>query len=375
MKKKKFKILTLSMQNSGHGTFPRHERMANALAKAGHKVVWISPKGYQNKKFIKINILLNFIPDFLFIGIYFKLLLTCIFYRELIRNIDYVLAIREYDAISLFFNPFFKNTKKIFFSRGDVISILNVNLPDRTIFQKLKDKVIIIIYPLLQRLIYGKLNLIIFQANFLKKNFFRRIKVEKKNSRVLPNDCITQKNFYPRKRLDKKITIGFAAPMYWSCKGLSIIVDLYKKLIKENIDFDLLLAGDGPHTQKLVSKLDKISSKKFKWLGWVKDISLFFKKIDLVIIPSKFDSCPNLLLEAISYRKIIFASNIMAHKEILKNNEFTFDINKIDELKNKILKFQSSIDYNENLKKKIVNAYVKNNFNWDKKFLELVEKC
>ena len=95
------------MQNSGHGTFPRHERMANALAKAGHKVVWISPKGYQNKKFIKINILLNFIPDFLFIGIYFKLLLTCIFYRELIRNIDYVLAIREYDAISLFFQSFF----------------------------------------------------------------------------------------------------------------------------------------------------------------------------------------------------------------------------------------------------------------------------
>lgn len=106
-----------------------------------------------------------------------------------------------------------------------------------------------------------------------------------------------------------------------------------------------------------------------------KNISLFFKKIDLVIIPSKFDSCPNLLLEAISYRKIIFASNIMAHKEILKNNEFTFDINKIDELKNKILKFQSSIDYNENLKKKIVHTYVKNNFNWDKKFLELVEKC
>ena len=66
MKKKKFKILTLSMQNSGHGTFPRHERMANALAKAGHKVVWISPKGYQNKKFIKINILLNFIQIFVY---------------------------------------------------------------------------------------------------------------------------------------------------------------------------------------------------------------------------------------------------------------------------------------------------------------------
>ena len=159
--------------------------MANALAKAGHKVVWISPKGDQNKKFIKINILLNFIPDLLFIGIYFKLLLTCIFYRELIRNIDYVLAIREYDAISLFFNPFFKNTKKIFFSRGDVISILNVNLPDRTIFQKLKDKIIIIIYPLLQRLIYGKLNLIIFQANFLKKKFFQKNKDRKKKFKSL----------------------------------------------------------------------------------------------------------------------------------------------------------------------------------------------
>ena len=62
-----------------------------------------------------------------------------------------------------------------------------------------------------------------------------------------------------------------------------------KKLIKENIDFDLLLAGDGPHTQKLVSKLDKISSKNLN--GWVKDISLFLKN-RFIIIPSKFELMP-----------------------------------------------------------------------------------
>ena len=36
--------LTLSMQNSGHGTFPRHQKMAMALKKHGYDVIWMSPR-------------------------------------------------------------------------------------------------------------------------------------------------------------------------------------------------------------------------------------------------------------------------------------------------------------------------------------------
>ena len=45
--------LTLSMQNSGHGTFPRHRKMALAL-KQGYDVFWMSPPGENNIKTKKL---------------------------------------------------------------------------------------------------------------------------------------------------------------------------------------------------------------------------------------------------------------------------------------------------------------------------------
>ena len=174
-KKKGLSALTLSMQNYGHGSFPRHEKMGLALKKNGLNVIWISPPGIKNKNFINIDLKGNFIPDFFFIGIYLKLFLTCICNIKKIKDIDYVFAIREYDAISIFFNPFFRQAKKILFSRGDVVSILKVNLPDRNFFQKLKDRFTLFIYPFLQKKIFQNSNLIIFQAKFLKKLFKKRI--------------------------------------------------------------------------------------------------------------------------------------------------------------------------------------------------------
>ena len=89
--------------------------MAIALKEKGFDVIWVSPKGYENKNFKNINLSIDFIPNFLFITIYLKLFITCLINIKTIKNIDYVLAIREYDAISLFFNPFLESLKKFFF--------------------------------------------------------------------------------------------------------------------------------------------------------------------------------------------------------------------------------------------------------------------
>ena len=110
--------------------------MATALYKDGFNIIWISPPGYQNKNFTKINLMMNFLPDLFFIGIYLKVFITCIFNFKNIKNIDVIFAIREYDAISIFFNPFFKKSKKIFFSRGECTFNLKINLPDRQVYSK-----------------------------------------------------------------------------------------------------------------------------------------------------------------------------------------------------------------------------------------------
>lgn len=376
-RKKTHSALTVSLQNKGHGTFPRHKKMAIALKNKGYNVIWISPPGYKNKDFKKINLVGNFIPNFFFIGIYLKVFLTCIYNIKIIRNIDVIFAIREYDAMSIFFNPFFKKAKKIFFSRGDVISILEINLHDKNFIQKIKDKFIILIYPILQKIIYKKTDLTLFQAKFLKNIFIRRLKCNSKNIKVLPNNCIhkpLKKSKYLK--LDsKKIIIGFAAPMYWSCKGLETILEIYKELVNRKIFFKLEIAGKGPQEFKLKLGLDSISDKHYKWNGWVYNIDNFFDKIDILIVPSLYDSSPNLVFEALQKKKIIFASNINAHKEILKYNELLFSKKNIQNLITRIEKVNKSKIYKKNIKNKILNRKNNFSFNWESKFYDLIKKC
>ena len=48
-----------------------------------------------------------------------------------------------------------------------------------------------------------------------------------------------------------------------------------------------------------------------------------------------------MLLEGLNSNKMMFASNIAAHKEIIKNKELIFSINNIDQLVKKIIKLKN----------------------------------
>jgi glycosyltransferase involved in cell wall biosynthesis len=369
-------ILTISHQNKGHGTFPRHERMALTLQKKGFDVIWISPKGNKNKNFINLDLAMNFIPNFLFLGIYFKVLITCVLNLRKIIQVDYLLAVREYDAISLFYNPFFFKSKKIFFSRGDVISILKINLPDKNFLEKLKDNLVIFIYPYLQKIIHKKLDLIIFQAKFLRNLYFKRIKIDNFKTKILPNECNSLKYLHAKKNSKKLVTIGFAAPMYWSCKGLNNIVNIinYQNKIK-NIEYKFRIAGDGPHLSKLKENLNNHSKNKIKFLGWKKNIYNFLSSIDLLIVTSNFDSNPNMILEALSCNKIILATNIKAHKAILNYKELMFKKNQIKFLYDKIYKINNNQIYKKKIKKIIQITKERNSFNWENHFYKIIKEC
>ena len=89
--------------------------MATALYKDGFNIIWISPQDIEIKTLLKINLMMNFLPDLFFIGIYLKVFITCVFNIKYIKNIDVIFAIREYDVISIFLIHFLKKVKKYFF--------------------------------------------------------------------------------------------------------------------------------------------------------------------------------------------------------------------------------------------------------------------
>ena len=256
------------------------------------------------------------------------------------------------------------------------MSILRVNLPDRTFFFKYKDKLIILFYPILQKIIYKKSDLILFQSKFLENIFKKRVKCDSKKIKILSNNCI-KKPLKIRKsiKLDKRIILGFAAPMYWSCKGLETIHRVYEKLVKINFLFGLEIAGSGPQELKLINGLNKISNKHYKWNGWINNIDNFFDKIDVLIVPSLYDSSPKLIFEALQKNKIIFASDISAHREILKKEELLFSKNNLKSLIKRIMRIKNSRAYKKKLEKKIFELKKNHTFDWEKKFSKFVKKC
>jgi len=94
-----------------------------------------------------------------------------------------------------------------------------------------------------------------------------------------------------------------------------------------------------------------------------------------LIIPSLYDSSPNLLFEALQNEKLIFATDISAHREILKHNELLFSKKNIKNLISKITRIKNSKIYKINLEKKVLDAKKRSTFDWEMKFSELVKKC
>jgi glycosyltransferase involved in cell wall biosynthesis len=163
--------------------------------------------------------------------------------------------------------------------------------------------------------------------------------------------------------------------MYWSCKGLETIHRVYEKLVKINFLFGLEIAGSGPQELKLINGLNKISNKHYKWNGWINNIDNFFDKIDVLIVPSLYDSSPNLIFEALQKNKIIFASDISAHREILKKEELLFSKNNLKSLIKRIMRIKNSRAYKKKLEKKIFELKKNHTFDWEKKFSKFVKKC
>ena len=98
-------------------------------------------------------------------------------------------------------------------------------------------------------------------------------------------------------------------------------------------------------------------------------------KIDVLIIPSLYDSSPNLLFEALQNKKLVFASDISAHKEILKNDNLLFSSKNVENLVLRINRLHSSKNYKLDLDQKLLDVKKEFTFNWEKRFSRLVKKC
>lgn len=93
-------------------------------------------------------------------------------------------------------------------------------------------------------------------------------------------------------------------------KGLDLLLEAFSLCGRKGLDIELLVGG----------KCDRGNIPSgVRVLGQIKEIEKFYQSVDLVVIPSIYDSFPNVLLEAVWARRVALISDSKISREICGN--------------------------------------------------------
>ena len=179
-----------------------------------------------------------------------------------------------------------KNVFKFFFQKADLVLVNSYD------FKKNIDK----IFKINSKVIYNSLE----NSSNIKKLSSRKVKLNYKSN---------SKEF-------RLISIGRLVPQK---DHLTLLKAL--NLLKKKINFQLIIIGNG----KLRNNLEEFCIKnqlidKVKFLGYKPNIYPYLKWSDALVLSSLFEGSPNVILEAISMKKLVISSNCeTGPKEILQN--------------------------------------------------------
>ncbi|HPS86316.1 MAG TPA: glycosyltransferase [Spirochaetota bacterium] len=107
-------------------------------------------------------------------------------------------------------------------------------------------------------------------------------------------------------------------------KGVNELPFIYSRVKEELPDVQLVIAGKGPEEDKL-----KAAMPDAKFLGWVEHNSLpdIYSAADILILPSRFDTFGNVIVEAFSCGCPVVSYNTKGPRDIIVNEKSGYLVN------------------------------------------------
>ena len=142
-------------------------------------------------------------------------------------------------------------------------------------------------------------------------------------------------------------TIGRLVPQ----KDYPTLLSAFSNILESVPNIELYVVGEGYLQKELMELCKSLGvSSKVHWLGKTEYINEFLSKIDLFILPSKYEGFGLVLLEAMVAKKPIIAANNSAIPEVLgKTYEGLFSTGDINALVQQIKKAISDKNFSERL--------------------------
>lgn len=181
---------------------------------------------------------------------------------------------------------------------------------------------------------------ILVQSEFIKNDMLTNFNIENTKIDVLANPIevksLEQKNIFDAKQKNIVIVGRLAIQ-----KNISLVIRALSKLKKDYLEsLCLHIVGDGDEYAHLLEDVNSLGlNKNVVFHGYKSDVLHYLKEADLMILASRFEGQPNVVLEAFSQNTLVLASDIEPIKELIKDSEngVLFKDNDVDTLVDKLL--------------------------------------
>lgn len=115
-------------------------------------------------------------------------------------------------------------------------------------------------------------------------------------------------------------TIVLYAGRLLPAKGPDVLLEALSRLPVNGMPIKVLIAGDGPLEESLRKQVAVSSlERQVAFLGLRKDIALLLNLADLVVLPSRWEGLPMILLEAMAARRPIIAAKVGGVPEVVQH--------------------------------------------------------
>jgi len=171
------------------------------------------------------------------------------------------------------------------------------------------------IYSRLERALKDNTELFLFESAFARDTYQRTIGTPKGLVRCVFNG-VTADEFDPITRTDDATDVVYVGE-FRHIKGADLLVDAVARLHADGKPVTLTLAGDGEETDALKTQVAKLGlGHSVRFIGHVKARD-GFSKGRLLVVPSRGDSMPYVVIEAAAAGIPLVAANVGGIPEIL----------------------------------------------------------
>jgi len=225
-------------------------------------------------------------------------------------------------------------------------------------------------YMIFKDQIFETINLIfskqvLLQSHLDYNNFLKRHHIFKDKCSIIPGNINREKydpqdeNINMSASLKNVLYVGNISTI----KGIEILLECALNLQKNNSNIRITIAGIGPREAYMKEFIEKNTLKNINYIGFCSTVFALYKEHDILVIPSQFDSFPDVPLEAFYAGIPVMAAKTGGLPEILESEELLFTRGDGSELAQKLMELEKDPHQYKNVR--MLSAARKKAFDFD----------